>query len=178
MDRILPRTFCQWKSPPTLICSTWNSPDRNDSVDAAHRVVDRLIEVLHEVSVESDFRSEELRVQHRVFVARGAVEPGKVAVRERGEVVHAGSGVRGLQGFRKECCAAGAGAGVDAGIAEEPAQARARRSTLDGRFGPAPRRRACSAASSCPIRFFSAASSSATICIRRTGAHFAAGAGG
>src|SRR5208282_4330244 len=25
MVKIRPRTFCQWKSPPTLICSTWTS---------------------------------------------------------------------------------------------------------------------------------------------------------
>ena len=32
MNRIRPRTFCQWKSPPTLACSIWTSPERNDSV--------------------------------------------------------------------------------------------------------------------------------------------------
>src|ERR1035438_4085403 len=33
MVRSLPRTFCQWKSPPTLICSTWISFERKISVD-------------------------------------------------------------------------------------------------------------------------------------------------
>src|ERR1019366_6459962 len=28
-----PRTSCQWKSPPTLICSIWTSFDRKISVD-------------------------------------------------------------------------------------------------------------------------------------------------
>ena len=51
--------------------------------------------------VESDFRSEEFRVQHGVFVARSAVEPGKVAKRERSEVVHPGSGHWGLKRVRK-----------------------------------------------------------------------------
>src|SRR5208282_934563 len=31
--KIRPRTFCQWKSPPALICSTWTSFDRKISVD-------------------------------------------------------------------------------------------------------------------------------------------------
>src|SRR5208282_124337 len=31
--KIRPRTFCQWKSPPKLICSTWTSFDRKISVD-------------------------------------------------------------------------------------------------------------------------------------------------
>ena len=33
-------------------------------------VVDGLVEILHVVSVEADFRREELRIQHSVFVAR------------------------------------------------------------------------------------------------------------
>jgi len=83
-----------------LICSIWNSPDRNDSVAPPMVLVYRLIEIQHKVRVKSDFRGEELRIQHSVFVAWGAIEPGKVAVGERSEVVHPGSGFRGLQGFR------------------------------------------------------------------------------
>src|ERR1035437_4751154 len=33
MVKTLPRTFCQWKSPPKLICSIWISFDRKISVD-------------------------------------------------------------------------------------------------------------------------------------------------
>src|SRR5437879_1425894 len=33
MVRTLPRTFCQWKSPPKLICSIWTSFDRKISLD-------------------------------------------------------------------------------------------------------------------------------------------------
>ena len=33
MDRKRARTFSQWKSPPKLTCSSWNSPERKDSVD-------------------------------------------------------------------------------------------------------------------------------------------------
>src|SRR5260370_10754454 len=69
---------------------------------STHAVVHRLIEIHHIVSVESDFRCEELRIQHSVPVARSAVEPRKVAERERSEVVHSSGGSRNLYGFRKD----------------------------------------------------------------------------
>src|ERR1700693_5591682 len=63
-------------------------------------VVDGLIEIRHVVSVEPDFRSEELRIQHGVLVARAAVEPGKVAICERSKVVDSLRGLGGLKRIR------------------------------------------------------------------------------
>jgi hypothetical protein len=46
-----------------------------------------LIEIRHIVSVEPDFRCEELGIQHRIFIARAAVQPGKVAICEWRKIV-------------------------------------------------------------------------------------------
>ena len=73
-------------------------------------VIDRLVEIFHVVRIEADFRSEEFRIEHGIFVARGAVEPGEVAEREWSEVVHSCGGARapaGLQEARERAGCAG-----------------------------------------------------------------------
>ena len=83
MVKTRPRTFCQWKSPPKLICSTWTSSDRKISARTAHGIVSRVIEVHNVMSVEPDFRSEELGVPNHIFVARRAVQPGPIGIGKR-----------------------------------------------------------------------------------------------
>src|ERR1019366_10253823 len=50
---------------------------------SAERVIFRMVHAAYEVSVKSDFRSEELRIPHGVFVAWVAVQPGPICIRKR-----------------------------------------------------------------------------------------------
>jgi hypothetical protein len=81
----------------------------------AQRVVDRVIETLHVVRVEPDFRRKERRIQGDFLVARRTVEPREVAEGERGQLVdRRRAGRRGLgsgrrralwsTGTRFQCC--------------------------------------------------------------------------
>ena len=63
-------------------------------------VIDRLVEILHVVRIESNFGSEEFRIEHGIFGPCGSVEPTEIAIRERCRIVGCGSGVGGLQGVR------------------------------------------------------------------------------
>jgi hypothetical protein len=48
---------------------------------SAHRVVDRLVEVVGVGNIGADLRREELRVEGDVLIARIAIQPGPVPVR-------------------------------------------------------------------------------------------------
>src|SRR5215469_13501508 len=63
-------------------------------------VVDRLVEICHVMRVESNLRSEELRVKNGIFGARASIEPTEIAKRERRKVIGGGSGFGRLQGLR------------------------------------------------------------------------------
>ena len=57
-------------------------------------VVVRLVKIRHVIGVEPDLRSEELRIQHGVFGARGGVHPGEIGEGEGSEVIDRGTGRR------------------------------------------------------------------------------------
>jgi hypothetical protein len=65
-------------------------------------VIFGLIEILHEVGIEANFRCEELSVEHRVFVARSSVEPSKVTEGKRSVVIDSDYSGRRLESFRDE----------------------------------------------------------------------------
>src|SRR5271166_3943576 len=66
---------------------------------AAKSVVSGMIEVLNVISVEPNFRGEELGISHRVFIARSAVEPSPVGIGERHSWLRFhGLGRRGITG--------------------------------------------------------------------------------
>src|ERR1035441_359147 len=50
---------------------------------SAQRVILGMVQTAYEVSIESYFRSEKLRIPHRVFVASLAVEPSPIGIRKR-----------------------------------------------------------------------------------------------
>jgi len=56
---------------------------------AAHAMVLRLVEICHEVRIESNFAGEKLSVEHGV-IARVAVQPAKVAERKGSLVIGCG----------------------------------------------------------------------------------------